>query len=195
MVIQRDVPRGTSWKWGSQNTLYERLGSLNDTPRESPRASPMLMPRAERSYSDEHNRLNNNASRSPARTAPRMTSSDYVNTLSLPPNPAPPTLSPQHRLSFGAGQHQQPATRSRTPNQHSQNASLDPDYGNYAPQSLREQCRERLCLVKDANAAISAPTTPPLGPVPFPSTDESLDTNGSGEHNNKILFIFSFDAI
>lgn len=26
LVIQRDVPRGTTWKWPSQATLYERLG-------------------------------------------------------------------------------------------------------------------------------------------------------------------------
>lgn len=142
MVIQRDVPRGASWKWGSQNTLYERLGSLNDTPRESPRASPMLVARPDRSYSDEHSRLNN-SSRSPARTtAPRMTTSEYVNTLNLPPNlPPGPSLSPHNRHSFGAGQRQgQPSSRSHTPNQnhYSQSASLDTDYGNYGARSLRE---------------------------------------------------------
>lgn len=27
LIVQRDVPRGTNWKWSSQATLYERLGS------------------------------------------------------------------------------------------------------------------------------------------------------------------------
>uniref|UniRef100_A0A915KE88 Tight junction protein ZO-2 n=1 Tax=Romanomermis culicivorax TaxID=13658 RepID=A0A915KE88_ROMCU len=42
MVIKRDVPRGTAWKWSSQATLYEKLG--NETPGQSPtpRQSPMV---------------------------------------------------------------------------------------------------------------------------------------------------------
>ncbi|CAB3410918.1 unnamed protein product [Caenorhabditis bovis] len=39
LVIQRDVRRGTS-RWPSQNTVYERVGSVSATPRHSP--SPML---------------------------------------------------------------------------------------------------------------------------------------------------------
>uniref|UniRef100_A0A1I7XGY9 PDZ domain-containing protein n=1 Tax=Heterorhabditis bacteriophora TaxID=37862 RepID=A0A1I7XGY9_HETBA len=39
LVIQRDVRRGTS-RWPSQNTVYERVGSVSATPRQSP--SPML---------------------------------------------------------------------------------------------------------------------------------------------------------
>ncbi|KAF1769685.1 hypothetical protein GCK72_001502 [Caenorhabditis remanei] len=39
LVIQRDVRRGTS-RWPSQNTVYERVGSVAATPRHSP--SPML---------------------------------------------------------------------------------------------------------------------------------------------------------
>ncbi|VDM53174.1 unnamed protein product [Angiostrongylus costaricensis] len=39
LVIQRDVRRGTS-RWSSQNTVYERVGSVSATPRHSP--SPML---------------------------------------------------------------------------------------------------------------------------------------------------------
>lgn len=27
LIVQRDVPRGANWKWSSQATLYERLGS------------------------------------------------------------------------------------------------------------------------------------------------------------------------
>ncbi len=27
LVVQRDVPKGAVWKWPSQTTLYERLGS------------------------------------------------------------------------------------------------------------------------------------------------------------------------
>lgn len=27
LIVERDVPRGTNWKWSSQATLYERLGS------------------------------------------------------------------------------------------------------------------------------------------------------------------------
>uniref|UniRef100_A0A0N5BJU7 Tight junction protein ZO-1 n=1 Tax=Strongyloides papillosus TaxID=174720 RepID=A0A0N5BJU7_STREA len=41
LVVQRDVKRGTTGsRWPSQNTVYERLGSVNGTPRHSP--SPML---------------------------------------------------------------------------------------------------------------------------------------------------------
>uniref|UniRef100_A0A0N5A8Y0 Tight junction protein ZO-1 n=1 Tax=Syphacia muris TaxID=451379 RepID=A0A0N5A8Y0_9BILA len=40
LVIQRDVRTGTS-RWPSQNTIYERLGSVSTTPRHSP--SPMHM--------------------------------------------------------------------------------------------------------------------------------------------------------
>lgn len=40
LVIQRDVRTGTS-RWPSQNTIYERLGSVTTTPRHSP--SPMHM--------------------------------------------------------------------------------------------------------------------------------------------------------
>ena len=39
LVIQRDVRRGTS-RWPSQNTVYERLGSVNPTPRHS--TSPLI---------------------------------------------------------------------------------------------------------------------------------------------------------
>ncbi|WKX92855.1 hypothetical protein Q1695_010692 [Nippostrongylus brasiliensis] len=39
LVIQRDVRRGAS-RWPSQNTVYERVGSVSATPRHSP--SPML---------------------------------------------------------------------------------------------------------------------------------------------------------
>ncbi|KAK6730672.1 hypothetical protein RB195_007256 [Necator americanus] len=39
LVIQRDVRRGSS-RWPSQNTVYERVGSVSATPRHSP--SPML---------------------------------------------------------------------------------------------------------------------------------------------------------
>ncbi|CEF65401.1 Polychaetoid [Strongyloides ratti] len=41
LVVQRDVKRGTPGsRWPSQNTVYERLGSVNGTPRHSP--SPMM---------------------------------------------------------------------------------------------------------------------------------------------------------
>lgn len=38
LVIQRDVPRGTCWKWPSQSTIYERVGPS----RQSPAPSPLL---------------------------------------------------------------------------------------------------------------------------------------------------------
>uniref|UniRef100_A0A0N5A4W5 Tight junction protein ZO-1 n=1 Tax=Parastrongyloides trichosuri TaxID=131310 RepID=A0A0N5A4W5_PARTI len=41
LVVQRDVKRGSPGsRWPSQNTVYERLGSMNGTPRHSP--SPMM---------------------------------------------------------------------------------------------------------------------------------------------------------
>ncbi|CAJ0944549.1 unnamed protein product, partial [Mesorhabditis belari] len=43
LVIQRDVRRGTS-RWPSQNTVYERVGSVGATPRHSP--SPMTQHQA-----------------------------------------------------------------------------------------------------------------------------------------------------
>lgn len=27
LIVQRDIPRGANWKWSSQATLYERIGS------------------------------------------------------------------------------------------------------------------------------------------------------------------------
>lgn len=37
LVVQRDVRRGTPGsRWSSQNTVYERLGSVSATPRHSP---------------------------------------------------------------------------------------------------------------------------------------------------------------
>ncbi|CAI4226800.1 unnamed protein product [Auanema sp. JU1783] len=51
LVIQRDVRRTTS-RWPSQNTVYERVGSVSATPRHSP--SPMLA----------HQAYNNNGLRS-----------------------------------------------------------------------------------------------------------------------------------
>ncbi|VDM45101.1 unnamed protein product [Toxocara canis] len=60
LVVQRDVRRGTSrrvasasFRWPSQTTVYERLGSLSATPRHSP--SPMLsahQPLGKRSSND-----------------------------------------------------------------------------------------------------------------------------------------------
>ncbi|CAJ0594540.1 unnamed protein product [Cylicocyclus nassatus] len=48
LVIQRDVRRGTS-RWPSQNTVYERVGSVSATPRHSPSPMQAHQPLSQRS--------------------------------------------------------------------------------------------------------------------------------------------------
>uniref|UniRef100_A0A1I7USX2 DNA-directed RNA polymerase n=1 Tax=Caenorhabditis tropicalis TaxID=1561998 RepID=A0A1I7USX2_9PELO len=70
LVIQRDVRRGTS-RWPSQNTVYERVGSVGATPRHSP--SPMLphMPIAQR---NSHEYVNSPRHRSDGSVERRVSS-------------------------------------------------------------------------------------------------------------------------
>ncbi|KAK5971437.1 PDZ domain-containing protein, partial [Trichostrongylus colubriformis] len=77
LVIQRDVRRGTS-RWPSQNTVYERVGSVSATPRHSP--SPM-MPHQPLSQRSSHEYINSPRWRDGSLVDERRVSSPAVSSL------------------------------------------------------------------------------------------------------------------
>ncbi|VDP02874.1 unnamed protein product [Heligmosomoides polygyrus] len=77
LVIQRDVRRGTS-RWPSQNTVYERVGSVSATPRHSP--SPM-MPHQPLSQRSSHEYINSPRWRDGGLADERRVSSPAVSSL------------------------------------------------------------------------------------------------------------------
>ncbi|KJH48283.1 PDZ/DHR/GLGF domain protein [Dictyocaulus viviparus] len=79
LVIQRDVRRGTS-RWSSQNTVYERVGSVSATPRHSP--SPML-PHQPLSQRSSHEYVNSPRWREGSLTDERRVSSPAVSSLGV----------------------------------------------------------------------------------------------------------------
>uniref|UniRef100_A0A158P6K2 PDZ domain-containing protein n=1 Tax=Angiostrongylus cantonensis TaxID=6313 RepID=A0A158P6K2_ANGCA len=77
LVIQRDVRRGTS-RWSSQNTVYERVGSVSATPRHSP--SPML-PHQSVSQKSSHEYVNSPRWRDGSMLDERRVSSPAMSSL------------------------------------------------------------------------------------------------------------------
>ncbi|EYC15674.1 hypothetical protein Y032_0036g3290 [Ancylostoma ceylanicum] len=83
LVIQRDVRRGTS-RWPSQNTVYERVGSVSATPRHSP--SPML-PHQPLSQRSSHEYINSPRWRDGSLVDERRVSSPAVTMGAFATNP------------------------------------------------------------------------------------------------------------
>ncbi|RCN35506.1 PDZ/DHR/GLGF domain protein [Ancylostoma caninum] len=83
LVIQRDVRRGTS-RWPSQNTVYERVGSVSATPRHSP--SPML-PHQPLSQRSSHEYINSPRWRDGSLVDERRVSSPAVSMGAFAANP------------------------------------------------------------------------------------------------------------
>ncbi|VDO46729.1 unnamed protein product [Haemonchus placei] len=83
LVIQRDVRRGTS-RWPSQNTVYERVGSVSATPRHSP--SPMV-PHQPLSQRSSHEYINSPRWRDGSLVDERRVSSPAVSSTHMPSQP------------------------------------------------------------------------------------------------------------
>uniref|UniRef100_A0A7I5E6C6 PDZ and ZU5 domain containing protein n=2 Tax=Trichostrongylidae TaxID=6315 RepID=A0A7I5E6C6_HAECO len=95
LVIQRDVRRGTS-RWPSQNTVYERVGSVSATPRHSP--SPMV-PHQPLSQRSSHEYINSPRWRDGSLVDERRVSSPAVSSLGAVSMGNPPSTGGTHMPS------------------------------------------------------------------------------------------------
>ncbi|CAD6184962.1 unnamed protein product [Caenorhabditis auriculariae] len=104
LVIQRDVRRGTS-RWPSQNTVYERVGSVSATPRHSP--SPLLnhQPVSNRA---SHEYVNSPRWRPDGSLDERRVSSPASSAMSAPNSAAFPVSSNGHEYEFYSRQQLKP---------------------------------------------------------------------------------------
>ncbi|XGW27662.1 hypothetical protein V3C99_007899 [Haemonchus contortus] len=97
LVIQRDVRRGTS-RWPSQNTVYERVGSVSATPRHSP--SPMVPHQPlSQSFRSSHEYINSPRWRDGSLVDERRVSSPAVSSLGAVSMGNPPSSGGTHMPS------------------------------------------------------------------------------------------------
>lgn len=155
LVVQRDVPRGSSWRWPSQSTLYEQLGPYAGSSRGSP--TPAGTPLLANSSMRLSGRFN------------RLAASEYIDS----------TSSPTPRASRMMAGGSQPASRARTPSHGQDYYSAGPNgqpvvngYTNATGQPLPVHSpRSPILVPQDANVAgsdyVTYSSKPPL-PVPMP---------------------------